>query len=55
MARCKKTGKYVAYTKGWAEPWPLFRNSYVLEVGDFINWSEPEVVYQGHKIQTTLR
>ncbi|MCM4173508.1 hypothetical protein DHD32_18690 [Arenibacter sp. TNZ] len=40
----EKTGKYVAYTKGWAEPWPLFRQIVRTESSDFINWSEPEVV-----------
>ena len=39
-----KTGKFVAYTKGWAEPHPLFRQIVRTESSDFINWSEPEVV-----------
>jgi hypothetical protein len=38
------TGKYVAYTKGWAEPWPAFRQIVRTESSDFIHWSEPEVV-----------
>ncbi|MCK5105013.1 MAG: hypothetical protein KAR17_19455 [Cyclobacteriaceae bacterium] len=38
------TGKYVAYTKGWAEPWPAFRQIVRTESNDFIHWSEPEVV-----------
>lgn len=40
----KNTGKFVAYTKGWAEPWPAFRQIVRTESTDFINWSEPEVV-----------
>lgn len=40
----KKTGKYVAYTKGWAEPWPAHRQIVRVESNDFIHWSEPEVV-----------
>ena len=40
----KKTGKFVAYTKGWAEPWPAFRQIVRTESNDFIHWSEPEVV-----------
>ncbi len=40
----RNTGKYVAYTKGWAEPWPAFRQIVRTESVDFIHWSEPEVV-----------
>ena len=36
--------KYVAYTKGWADPWPAFRQIVRTESDDFIHWSEPEVV-----------
>ena len=39
-----RTGKYVAYTKGWADPWPAFRQIVRTESDDFIHWSEPEVV-----------
>jgi hypothetical protein len=38
------TGKFVAYTKGWAEPWPAFRQIVRTESTDFIHWSKPEVV-----------
>ncbi len=38
------TGKYVAYTKGWADPWPSHRQIVRVESTDFIHWSEPEVV-----------
>lgn len=40
----RRTGKYVAYTKGWADPWPAFRQIVRTESADFIHWSEPEVV-----------
>ena len=40
----KNTGKFVAYTKGWAEPWPSHRQIVRTESSDFIHWSEPEVV-----------
>ncbi len=40
----RRTGKYVAYTKGWAYPWPSFRQVVRTESEDFIHWSEPEVV-----------
>lgn len=40
----KKTGKYVAYTKGWADPWPSHRQIVRVESSDFIHWSEPKVV-----------
>ncbi len=40
----KSTGKYVAYTKGWATPWPAFRQIVRTESSDFIHWSVPEVV-----------
>ncbi|MEN8193647.1 MAG: hypothetical protein ABFS12_12570, partial [Bacteroidota bacterium] len=40
----KNNGKYVAYTKGWAEPWPSHRQIVRTESNDFIHWSEPEVV-----------
>lgn len=39
-----RAGNYVAYTKGWAEPWPLFRQIVRSESDDFVHWSEPEVV-----------
>src|SRR5690606_31844381 len=35
----KNTGKFVAYTKGWAEPWPAFRQIVRTESSDFIHWS----------------
>ncbi len=38
------TGKFVAYTKGWANPWPAYRQIVRTESSDFIHWSEPEVV-----------
>lgn len=44
VMRDKNTGKYVAYTKGWAEPWPAHRQIVRVESEDFIHWSEPEVV-----------
>lgn len=40
----KNTGKFVAYTKGWADPWPSHRQIVRIESTDFIHWSEPEVV-----------
>ncbi len=40
----RQTRKYVAYTKGWADPWPSFRQVVRTESEDFIHWSEPEVV-----------
>jgi len=40
----RRSGKYVAYTKGWAAPWPAFRQIVRTESTDFIHWSEPEVV-----------
>ncbi|MCK5367812.1 MAG: hypothetical protein KAQ62_04645, partial [Cyclobacteriaceae bacterium] len=40
----KNTGKFVAYTKGWAEPWPAFRQVVRTESSDFIHWSEPKMV-----------
>ena len=40
----RNTGKFVAYTKGWAKPWPSHRQIVRVESDDFINWSEPEVV-----------
>lgn len=40
----KNTGKFVAYTKGWAEPWPSHRQIVRTESSDFIHWSKPEVV-----------
>lgn len=46
-----KTSKFVAYTKGWAEPWPAFRQIVRIESSDLINWSEPEVVIS-HKFNT---
>ena len=36
--------KFVAYTKGWADPGPAFRQIVRTESTDFIHWSEPEVV-----------
>ncbi len=38
------SGKFVAYTKGWADPWPAYRQIVRTESSDFIHWSEPEVV-----------
>lgn len=38
------TGRYVAYTKGWANPFPHHRQIVRSESTDFINWSTPEVV-----------
>ena len=40
----KNTGKFVAYTKGWADPWSAFRQIVRTESSDFIHWSEPEMV-----------
>jgi len=40
----RRSGKYVAYTKGWADPWPDHRQIVRTESTDFVNWSEPEVV-----------
>ncbi|MEN8230018.1 MAG: hypothetical protein ABFS38_17795 [Bacteroidota bacterium] len=40
----RKTGNFVAYTKGWADPWPSHRQIVRTESTDFIHWSEPEVV-----------
>ncbi len=40
----QSTGKFVAYTKGWADPWPAFRQIVRTESNDFIHWSEPTVV-----------
>lgn len=40
----KITGKFVAYTKGWAEPWPAFRQIVRTESTDLIHWTKPEVV-----------
>ncbi len=40
----RRSGKYVAYTKGWADPWPAFRQIVRTESTDFVNWSEPKVV-----------
>ena len=40
----KSTGKFIVYTKGWAEPWPVFRQIVRIESSDFIHWSEPKVV-----------
>jgi len=36
--------RYVAYTKGWADPFPHHRQIVRTESTDFINWSSPEVV-----------
>jgi hypothetical protein len=44
----QRTGRFVAYTKGWADPWPAFRQIVRTESSDFINWSEPKVVIR-HK------
>ena len=44
----QNTGKFVAYTKGWADPWPSHRQIVRTESIDFIHWSEPEVVIR-HK------
>lgn len=38
------SGKYVAYAKGWADPFPDHRQIVRIESEDFVNWSEPEVV-----------
>ena len=37
-------GKYVAYTKGWAYPFPHHRQVVRTESTDFLTWSPPEVV-----------
>ena len=37
-------GKYVAYTKGWADPFPHHRQVVRTESTDFLNWSAPQVV-----------
>ncbi len=48
----QRTGKFVAYTKGWADPWPAFRQIVRTESNDFIQWSDPEVVIRHkHTIQ----
>ncbi|NOX66444.1 MAG: hypothetical protein GXO85_11840 [Chlorobi bacterium] len=48
----RNTGKFVAYTKGWADPWPSHRQIVRTESSDFIHWSEPEVVIRHkHDIQ----
>ena len=39
-----RADKFVAYTKGWADPWPAFRQIVRTESSDFVHWSEPEVV-----------
>jgi hypothetical protein len=39
-----RAGKFVAYTKGWADPWPALRQVVRTESTDFVHWSEPEVV-----------
>ncbi|RKX31543.1 MAG: hypothetical protein DRP71_13305, partial [Verrucomicrobia bacterium] len=39
-----RSDKYVAYTKGWADPWPAFRQIVRTESTDFVNWTEPKVV-----------
>jgi hypothetical protein len=44
----QQTGTFVAYTKGWANPWPAFRQIVRTESSDFIHWSEPKVVIR-HK------
>jgi len=36
--------KFVTYSKGWADPWPAFRQIVRTESENFIDWSEPEVV-----------
>lgn len=36
--------KYVTYAKGWADPWPSFRQIVRTESEDFIHWTTPEVV-----------
>ncbi|MGE0755567.1 MAG: hypothetical protein AB7F89_19130 [Pirellulaceae bacterium] len=36
--------KFVVYAKGWAEPWPAFRQIVRTESTDFVHWTEPEVV-----------
>jgi hypothetical protein len=40
----RRSGKYVAYTKGWADPWPDHRQIVRTESTDFVNWTEPQVV-----------
>jgi len=40
----KRANKFVVYSKGWADPWPAFRQVVRTESTDFIHWSEPEVV-----------
>jgi hypothetical protein len=40
----RRTGLYIAYTKGWADPWPAYRQIVRTESQDFINWSQPQVV-----------
>ena len=37
-------GRYVAYTKGWADPFPHHRQIVRTESDNFIDWSTPEVV-----------
>ena len=36
--------KFVAYTKGWASPWPAFRQIVRTESTDFVHWTKPQVV-----------
>jgi len=38
------SGKFVAYTKGWADPWPNYRNIVRTESTDFVNWTAPQLV-----------
>jgi hypothetical protein len=40
----QNTGKFVAYTKGWADPWPAFRQIVRTESSDFVHWLKPQVV-----------
>ncbi len=40
----RRANKFVVYAKGWAEPWPRFRQIVRTESSDFVHWSEPEVV-----------
>lgn len=40
----QNTGRFVAYTKGWSDPWPSFRQIVRTESSDFIHWTKPEVV-----------
>ncbi len=44
--------KFVIYSKGWADPWPAFRQIVRTESSDFIHWSEPKpVITHAHDLK----